>query len=498
MRITNSMMVNNSLSNIAVNKQQMSILDNQLSTHKKISRPSDDPIIAIRALRLRTSLSEVTQYLDKNIPDANSWLSVTQSALKETNDIVSDLYKYCNQGSTDTFATSERDTISKSLIQLKEAFYSQGNVDYAGRYVFTGYKTDSALTFQSSDEATGKYYSVTQKFSSDDITTKTAYTNTVDVTKVDTIASASAVASPGTATVHKISLGYSDVSANNIQNITYGSGASAGSFAVTTTTDANCVPGDDQAILNTGTGELLLGKNVYNTLKSQSDISFTYDKSSFKKGDVKPEHYFSCVDKSADTTAGKTNASSWTNYTKSSDGDDIEYTVNFAQTIKVNTEAKDAFSISLGRDVDELVSAVQTVIDVEAKQAKLKSMKTEAAYADEASQAKINAMIAAAEKERNLAHENMQSTFEAGITKMQEQQQQITSTNSDVGNRISRISLIKSRLTEQQTNFKNLKSKNEDVELEDVAVEYSSAELIYNASLSAASKVVRQSLLDFL
>ena len=82
MRITNTMMINNSLANIAVNKNQLSTLDTQMSTKKKINRPSEDPIIAIRALRLRSSLNEVTQYLEKNIPDANSWMKVIQGALE--------------------------------------------------------------------------------------------------------------------------------------------------------------------------------------------------------------------------------------------------------------------------------------------------------------------------------------------------------------------------------------------------------------------------------
>ena len=71
MRITNQMMINSSISNIQVNKNQINTLSTELSTQKKISKPSDDPIIAIRALRLRSSLDEVTQYLGKNIPDAS-------------------------------------------------------------------------------------------------------------------------------------------------------------------------------------------------------------------------------------------------------------------------------------------------------------------------------------------------------------------------------------------------------------------------------------------
>jgi len=39
MRITNTMMINNSLANIAVNKNQLSTLDTQMSTKKKINWP---------------------------------------------------------------------------------------------------------------------------------------------------------------------------------------------------------------------------------------------------------------------------------------------------------------------------------------------------------------------------------------------------------------------------------------------------------------------------
>lgn len=89
MRVTNQMMINSSIANIQANKNQINTMDTQLSTQKKINKPSDDPIIAIRALRLRSSLDQVTQYVNKNIPDASSWLSVTQDALAQGYDIAS-------------------------------------------------------------------------------------------------------------------------------------------------------------------------------------------------------------------------------------------------------------------------------------------------------------------------------------------------------------------------------------------------------------------------
>ena len=67
MRMTNKIMQNNSLYNINNNKVLQNKLSTQMSTQKKITRPSDDPVIAIRALRLRSDVSQITQYYGKNV-----------------------------------------------------------------------------------------------------------------------------------------------------------------------------------------------------------------------------------------------------------------------------------------------------------------------------------------------------------------------------------------------------------------------------------------------
>ena len=76
MRVTNNMIMSNTKININGNKTNVNTLNNQMTSQKKISRPSDDPVIAIRALRLRSSLSQINQYYKKNIPDAEAWLDV--------------------------------------------------------------------------------------------------------------------------------------------------------------------------------------------------------------------------------------------------------------------------------------------------------------------------------------------------------------------------------------------------------------------------------------
>ena len=115
MRITNSMIRNNTSNNMSTNKGYVDTLNTQMSTQKKIDRPSDDPVIAIRALRLRSSLSEINQYYEKNIPDAESWLEVTETALKNMESILTDVYRQCVNGATDHLKESDRNTILTNL-----------------------------------------------------------------------------------------------------------------------------------------------------------------------------------------------------------------------------------------------------------------------------------------------------------------------------------------------------------------------------------------------
>ena len=153
MRITNKMMSNNSLSNINTNKEYLDKLNNQMATEKKITRPSDDPIIAVRALRLRSNLAEIQQYYGANVPDAQAWVDVTRSAINSTKDILSSLKSYADQGANGTNTASDRAKIYENINALKKQVYSNGNVTNAGRSVFTGYRTGESLTFKQDTEA---------------------------------------------------------------------------------------------------------------------------------------------------------------------------------------------------------------------------------------------------------------------------------------------------------------------------------------------------------
>ena len=148
MRITNNMIMGNTKTNINGNKINVDTLNSQMSSQKKINKPSDDPVIAIRALRLRSSLSQINQYYEKNIPDAESWLEVTETALNNMKKVLTDIHTLCVNGATGTMNEEDRNTVLKQLQALSKQVYSEGDADYTGRTLVTGYKTNNTLTFQ--------------------------------------------------------------------------------------------------------------------------------------------------------------------------------------------------------------------------------------------------------------------------------------------------------------------------------------------------------------
>lgn len=166
MRITNNMILHNAASNINSNKILVDKGENQMTTKTKIQRPSDDPVVAVRSLALQTRLSKINQYYETNIPDAEKWMDVTETALSNIIDNITDLKRLCVQGSTGTYKDDDKATILQQLQSLQESIFAQGNADYAGRTVFTGYRTDKTLVFTDADS--DKKYNITQELSAND------------------------------------------------------------------------------------------------------------------------------------------------------------------------------------------------------------------------------------------------------------------------------------------------------------------------------------------
>lgn len=148
MRITTKMMQSTSLRNLNTNKYRQENLLNQMSTGKKITRPSDDPVIAIRSLKLNSTVDKIDQFYEKNAADADSWLDLTRSALSTVMDVLKDVRSDILKARSNYNQVKDRDAVIKNLKMAIDEIYSTGNADSAGRSVFTGYRTDMPLSLK--------------------------------------------------------------------------------------------------------------------------------------------------------------------------------------------------------------------------------------------------------------------------------------------------------------------------------------------------------------
>jgi flagellar hook-associated protein 3 FlgL len=137
MRITNGMMVNTLRSNITRNMRDMDKMQSQLSSGKRISKPSDDPVGVGYSLRLRNNLVENEQYTN-NVNDGLSFLDATESAVEEVGDVLKRIKELTIQGANDTNSIEAKMAISNEVRELKNHLISVANTEFAGKYIFSG------------------------------------------------------------------------------------------------------------------------------------------------------------------------------------------------------------------------------------------------------------------------------------------------------------------------------------------------------------------------
>ena len=514
MRMTNKIMRNNSLYNINQNKMLEDKLTNQMTTQSKIARPSDDPVVAIRALRLRTNVTYVTQYYEKNASDAEQWLSMTSDALTTIGDILKSLYEKATSAADKDLTADDLDIILTQMKSLTQEFYASGNVDYAGRYIFSGYRTDTAITFSAEDiKEMGKEgihpssFNITEKFGYEDIDSF----NFTDYSVLDTDIGGNGVDTDGTSyeqgitntKLYRIRLAYDDVDAGSTPVFYNALGVKENPQpAITEYTDAESAY---RAIANgatdiayiPSTGELVFSEDYYDTnYNKNSSFSISYEKSNWIEGDINPVHYFECTE-TRNIGEGKTKTIKYNEAGTTTLPQDIYYDVGFNQKIQVNTLASDVFTHNVQRDMDDFQRCITQLRGIETEISDIEKKMAE--YPEDSEDYKNWAQKkAAAEKARTYIRENIHNQFENQITKYQNYLDDANVADTNNASRGSRLDLISKRLMNQQATFKDLQTDNESIDVTQAAVELTSSEMIYQAALLATSKIMSTSLMNYI
>ncbi|PWW29450.1 flagellar hook-associated protein 3 FlgL [Cytobacillus oceanisediminis] len=141
MRVTQSMLSNNMLRNLSNSYSRLDKLQDQISTQKKFTKPSDDPVAAMMGMNYRTDLNRVQQYT-RNIGEVRNWVDSTDDALDKGVLALQRIRELTVQASNGTLEGDQRKAIAEEVKQLKEHLQNIGDTQVGGKYIFNGNQTN--------------------------------------------------------------------------------------------------------------------------------------------------------------------------------------------------------------------------------------------------------------------------------------------------------------------------------------------------------------------
>ena len=166
MRITNEMIVTNSVRRLSTRMEQYEQAQSKLATGKEIRKPSEDPSKANRGLSLRASREARVQE-QRNAEDAKTWLNTADSALQSAMDRLQRARQLTVQGAN-AGDQSAKDGIAREIETIRSELVGIANTKVRGQHVFAGYTEGPAV--EATDDGNGEWTFTTKGDADHEIT----------------------------------------------------------------------------------------------------------------------------------------------------------------------------------------------------------------------------------------------------------------------------------------------------------------------------------------
>lgn len=135
------MLQDNMLRNLFRSQALMNKYMTQINTGKKITRPSEDPVIAMKGMNYRTQVAEVEQYR-RNASEIWSWMDHSDDVLDKTTKAIQRIEYLAVQAANGTYGRDELKSIAEEVKQLQEQIVELANTNVNGKYIFNGTDTN--------------------------------------------------------------------------------------------------------------------------------------------------------------------------------------------------------------------------------------------------------------------------------------------------------------------------------------------------------------------
>jgi flagellar hook-associated protein 3 FlgL len=141
MRLTNNMLASRVISDLQSRSRQMAATQEQISSGRRVNRPSDDPTAAAIERRRTSDLEGIVRSQD-SVAASQSWLDATESGLSRLTGILGHASELAIQGANGTLSPANRNSIADEIDQLAKAAKDAVNVKFGDAYIFSGTKSD--------------------------------------------------------------------------------------------------------------------------------------------------------------------------------------------------------------------------------------------------------------------------------------------------------------------------------------------------------------------
>ncbi|NLJ99997.1 MAG: flagellar hook-associated protein FlgL [Clostridia bacterium] len=141
MRVTNRMITSTVLKNLNSNLKRLHKMQDQMSSGKSVSKPSDDPVYVARIMRLQSMVRQQENY-QANIKDAQGFVDNSESSIGTISDIMNRARELAIYGANGAITASDRQAILSEVDELIHETLEVANSSYAGRFIFGGYQTE--------------------------------------------------------------------------------------------------------------------------------------------------------------------------------------------------------------------------------------------------------------------------------------------------------------------------------------------------------------------
>ena len=142
------------IQNISRSQGKLEKYNNQLSSMKEISKPSDDPLRASQIMNLNNSLIQNEEF-SVTIADTTDWTNMQDSALENATNSLRRITTLIQSASTGTMSDSDRQAVKAEMETEISTLVDSLNTNFGGKYVFSGMNT-TTKPFEISRDANGQ------------------------------------------------------------------------------------------------------------------------------------------------------------------------------------------------------------------------------------------------------------------------------------------------------------------------------------------------------